>query len=87
MEEPNRMEHEVDLHAESELCLPPALRLVGTVNVDETTHAFADKVYDRAQLIELPLSAKSLERTIGDAPYAGTLLQVWNIVVPHTGRH
>ena len=26
---------------------------IGTVNIDETTHQFADKVYDRAQLIEL----------------------------------
>ena len=33
----------------------PNLKFAGTVNIDETTHGFADKVYDRAQLIELPL--------------------------------
>ena len=35
--------------------LTPNLKFAGTVNIDETTHGFADKVYDRAQLIELPL--------------------------------
>ena len=33
--------------------LGPNLRFVGTVNIDETTHLFADKVFDRAQLVEL----------------------------------
>ncbi len=35
--------------------LPPNLKFIGTVNVDETTHGFADKVYDRSQLIELTI--------------------------------
>jgi MoxR-like ATPase len=33
--------------------LTPNLFFVGTVNVDETTQGFADKIYDRAQLIEV----------------------------------
>ncbi|HYE56870.1 MAG TPA: AAA family ATPase [Rhodothermales bacterium] len=33
--------------------LPPTLALVGTVNVDESTHAFARKVLDRAFVLEL----------------------------------
>jgi energy-coupling factor transporter ATP-binding protein EcfA2 len=33
--------------------LPPNLYIVGTVNVDETTHAFSPKVLDRAFTIEL----------------------------------
>ena len=35
--------------------LTPNLKFAGTVNIDETTHGFADKVYDRAQILELPL--------------------------------
>ncbi len=36
-----------------EVYLPPSLYIVGTVNVDETTHAFSPKVLDRAFTIEL----------------------------------
>jgi len=36
-----------------ELRLPPNLYVVGTVNVDETTHAFSPKVLDRAFTLEL----------------------------------
>src|SRR5690606_25507954 len=35
-----------------ELRLPPNLAFIGTVNVDETTHAFSPKVLDRAFTIE-----------------------------------
>jgi hypothetical protein len=37
----------------SDLRLPPNLYIVGTVNVDETTHAFSPKVLDRAFTLEL----------------------------------
>lgn len=33
--------------------LPPNLALIGTVNVDESTHSLSDKLLDRANLIEL----------------------------------
>jgi hypothetical protein len=36
-----------------EIQLPPNLYIVGTVNVDETTHAFSPKVLDRAFTLEL----------------------------------
>jgi len=36
-----------------DLKLPPNLHVVGTVNVDETTHGFSPKVLDRAFTIEL----------------------------------
>ncbi len=36
-----------------ELPLPPNIYVVGTVNVDETTHAFSPKVLDRAFTLEL----------------------------------
>lgn len=38
---------------EREIHLPPNLYIIGTVNVDETTHAFSPKVLDRAFTIEL----------------------------------
>jgi 5-methylcytosine-specific restriction protein B len=36
-----------------EIRLPPNLYIIGTVNVDETTHAFSPKVLDRAFTMEL----------------------------------
>lgn len=35
------------------LCLPPNLIIIGTVNMDETTHSFSRKVLDRAMTIEM----------------------------------
>ena len=58
--------------------LTPNLRFVGTVNVDETTHGFADKVYDRAQLIELEAPREAIERHLGDSSIAETLLSAWD---------
>jgi energy-coupling factor transporter ATP-binding protein EcfA2 len=40
------------LYVPSKVRIPPNLLLSGTVNVDETTHAFSDKVLDRANSIE-----------------------------------
>ncbi len=62
------------------LTLPPNLKFVGTVNIDETTHEFADKVYDRAQLIELSVTRDSLAKYLGDAGHADELLTVWDAV-------
>ncbi|WP_374566061.1 McrB family protein [Ideonella sp.] len=33
--------------------MPPNLYIIGTVNVDETTHGISDKVLDRAQVIDM----------------------------------
>ena len=54
------------------------LKFVGTVNIDETTHGFADKVYDRAQLIELTAPREALAAHIGDVPHRAELLGVWD---------
>src|SRR5262249_37302452 len=43
----------IQLAADDSVVLGPNLRFVGTVNIDETTHLFSDKVFDRAQLVEL----------------------------------
>jgi hypothetical protein len=68
----------------NELLLTPNLYFIGTVNVDETTHSFADKVYDRAQLIELTLDREQLEDYLEekacDKDCNNVLMQVWDAV-------
>lgn len=54
------------------------LFFIGTINVDETTHGFADKVYDRAQLIEMTISREALEKHMKHAPYSELLLHIWD---------
>ena len=63
---------------EEAVLLTPNLRFVGTVNVDETTHGFADKVYDRAQLIELEAPREAIQRHLADSPLAEPLLAAWD---------
>jgi AAA domain (dynein-related subfamily) len=62
------------------LTLPPNVYFVGTVNVDETTHGFADKVYDRAQLVELPLCESDLREYFADVAYGDAVIEVWQLV-------
>jgi hypothetical protein len=66
----------LDLAPGHSVVLPPNLKFAGTVNVDETTYGFADKVYDRAQLIELPLRRKDVAKHLEGRPYAGIVLAV-----------
>lgn len=61
--------------------LPPNLKFIGTVNVDETTHGFADKVYDRAQLIEITPSRSEIESYLAHAPYKEVILSIWDTLV------
>ena len=63
---------------EEVLPLTPNLRFIGTVNVDETTHGFADKVYDRAQLIELEASREAIQHHLANSTIAKTLLTAWD---------
>jgi hypothetical protein len=56
------------------------LSFVGTVNIDETTQMFADKVFDRAQLVELDLSADDLTTHLAGAPFRNDILEVWHVV-------
>jgi 5-methylcytosine-specific restriction endonuclease McrBC GTP-binding regulatory subunit McrB len=72
----------LDLAPGHTLVLPPNLKFAGTVNVDETTHGFADKVYDRAQLIELPLPRDKVVEHLDGFPYAERVLAVWDAVRP-----
>lgn len=60
--------------------LPPNLFFVGTVNVDETTHGFADKIYDRAQLLELHASRESLANHMSGWEFQQDVLAIWDAV-------
>ncbi|MEI6045395.1 MAG: AAA family ATPase [Chloroflexota bacterium] len=70
----------IELAPGEEVLLPSNLYFIGTVNIDETTHGFSDKVYDRAQLIELGISRESLQTHLAGKPYSDLLLQVWDAV-------
>ncbi len=70
----------IELGPANTLQLTPNLRFVGTVNVDETTHGFADKVYDRAQLIELDAPRHLIVEHLGDTDFASALVEVWDCV-------
>ncbi|NER93134.1 MAG: hypothetical protein F6J86_04730 [Symploca sp. SIO1B1] len=71
---------QIQLSSEKQVLLPPNLYFIGTVNIDETTHSFADKVYDRAQLIELEASRQDLYDHLGEVPYREILMQIWDEV-------
>lgn len=54
--EPIRLDYPTDVEIsehQREIKLPPNLYFIGTVNIDETTHAFSPKVLDRAFTLEL----------------------------------
>lgn len=72
----------LDLAPGHHIELTPNLRFTGTVNVDETTHGFADKVFDRAQVIELPLLREQVIAHLGEGPAASVLLEVWDALRP-----
>lgn len=61
----------IDLGAQKQIYLYRNLFFIGTINVDETTQGFSDKVFDRVQLIELPKPHEelpvSLKRLAGNA--------------------
>ena len=63
-----------------EVILGQNLKFVGTVNIDETTHGFADKVYDRAQLIELEASRAALAERLDGKSHADALLDAWDVL-------
>jgi energy-coupling factor transporter ATP-binding protein EcfA2 len=73
---------QLDLAPGHHVELTPNLRFTGTVNIDETTHGFADKVFDRAQVIELPLMRHDVESHVLGTPHGEMLLRVWDVLRP-----
>ncbi len=70
----------IELAPDKTVELTPNLLFIGTVNIDETTHGFADKVFDRAQLIELEAPREAIADHIGQAAFRDTLLDVYDAV-------
>ncbi|WP_174369228.1 McrB family protein [Deinococcus sp. JMULE3] len=62
--------------------LGPNVTVTGTVNVDETTYDFADKVYDRAQLIELSVNRDDLATHLTGNAQADLILSIWDVIHP-----
>ncbi len=75
-------EAKIELAPDKQVSLPPNLYFIGTVNMDETTQGFAEKVYDRAQLIELEVSSEDLDEHLGEVPYREILMNIWHCVHP-----
>ncbi len=58
--------HQVPLHEDvPDFVLPPNLFVTGTVNVDETTHAFSRKVLDRANTLDFDAAPASFGAALG----------------------
>ncbi len=70
----------IELGPDDRVTLGKNLFVIGTVNIDETTHGFADKVYDRAQLIEMEVTRQHLEEELRGASFGEPLLEVWDCV-------
>ncbi len=60
--------------------LPPNLFFVGTVNVDETTQGFADKIFDRAQVIEVTHERNEVASRIQVPEIRDVLMAIWDAV-------
>ena len=70
----------LELGPDDDVALTPNLLFVGTVNIDETTHGFADKVFDRAQLIEMEAPRDAIAAHIGSAAFRESLMEVYDAV-------
>jgi MoxR-like ATPase len=60
--------------------LTPNLYFIGTVNVDETTQNFADKIYDRAQVIEISHNRAEVASRIQHPELREWLMAIWDAV-------
>jgi MoxR-like ATPase len=70
----------MDLSGRLTVTLPPNFSFVGTINVDETTHGLADKVFDRAQLLEIDVDQEAFERHTAGRAYQEDLLALQAIL-------
>ncbi|ADU29392.1 McrB family protein [Evansella cellulosilytica] len=70
----------IDIPPKDRIILTPNLFFIGTINVDETTQSFADKVYDRAQLIEVEISREEIKAALGAEEYSDVIMEIWDTV-------
>jgi predicted RNA-binding protein with PUA-like domain/energy-coupling factor transporter ATP-binding protein EcfA2 len=64
------------------LLLTPNLRVIGTINLDESTHLLADKIYDRAQVLFLQASLDDLNSLLEGQPYQSLLVEIFRLFEP-----
>jgi hypothetical protein len=70
----------IETPPEGEIMLTPNLFFIGTINVDETTHGFADKIYDRAQLLEVGFEREDILAILDEVPYKEIVIQIWDTI-------
>lgn len=70
----------INTHPDGEILLTPNLFFIGTINVDETTHGFADKIYDRAQLIEMNIEREDIVVVLEEVSYREVIIKIWDIL-------
>jgi len=73
----------IELSSEEQVLLSPNLMIIGTINRDASTQEFSDKVYDRTQLIELPVEKELLQQFMQSWSYGKELLTLWALVHPY----
>jgi GTPase subunit of restriction endonuclease len=71
---------QVTLFGPDVVALTPNLYFIGTVNVDETTQGFADKIYDRAQVIEVTHHREEVASRIQNPEVKNALMAIWDAV-------
>lgn len=71
---------QVTMYGNDVVDLTPNLFFIGTVNVDETTQGFADKIYDRAQVIELTHQREEIASRIQHEELQDVLMSIWDAV-------
>lgn len=62
--------------------LCPNLRVIGTINRDESTHLLADKIYDRAQVIDLYAEPAEIQALLAGLPYQSLLMSILTALSP-----
>ena len=72
----------LDLSDGSTLPLSSNLKLIGTINLDESTHLLADKIFDRAQVLLLEASRDDLALLLEGAPYQTLLIELRDCLEP-----
>lgn len=70
------------LGGDEPVSLTPNLHVVGTINLDESTHLLADKIYDRAQVLHLVAAQEDISGLLHGLPYQSLLMAIFTCLSP-----
>jgi len=70
------------LGGDAPISLTPNLHVVGTINLDESTHLLADKIYDRAQVLSLEATQEDICSLLDGLPYRAVLRETLTCLSP-----